>query len=55
MKMREILEKELKMKHHLLESPSHQKVTHDPVAQTPLVSLCCVCRIFYCTFSELEA
>ncbi|CAG12427.1 unnamed protein product, partial [Tetraodon nigroviridis] len=25
MKMREILEKELKMKHHLLESPSHQK------------------------------
>lgn len=31
MKMREILEKELKMKHHLLESPSHQKVTHHPV------------------------
>lgn len=26
MKMREIVEKELKMKHHLLESPSHQKV-----------------------------
>lgn len=26
-KMREIVEKELKMKHHLLESPSHQKVT----------------------------
>lgn len=25
-KMREIVEKELKMKHHLLESPSHQKV-----------------------------
>lgn len=26
-KMREIVEKELKMKQHLLESPSHQKVT----------------------------
>lgn len=25
--MRAIVEKELKMKHHLLESPSHQKVT----------------------------
>lgn len=25
-KMKEIMEKELKMKHHLLESPSHQKV-----------------------------
>lgn len=55
MKMREIMEKEQKMKHHLLESPSHQKVRHHPVAlQVSLLSMCCVCHLFYCTFYELE-
>lgn len=55
MKMREILEKELKMKHHLLESPSHQKVTHHSVvSQTPLVFVCCVCHLFYCIYPKLE-
>lgn len=54
MKMREILEKELKLKHHLLDSPSHQKVKHHPVSHTPLVSLCPVCQLFNCTFSRLS-
>lgn len=54
MKMREILEKELKMKHHLLDSPSQQKVNHHPVSHTPLVSLCCVCHLFDCTFSRFS-
>lgn len=55
MKMREIIEKEQKMKHHLLESPSHQKVRHHPVAlQASLLSVCCLCHLFYCTFYELE-
>lgn len=53
-KVREILEKELKLKQHLLDSPSHQKVNHHPVSHAPLVSSCPVCHLFNCTFPRLS-
>lgn len=56
MKMKEMVEKELKMKHHLLESPSPQKVTpHVLFCSLTVSSVVTLVRVFICfLFFELR-
>lgn len=51
MKMKEIVEKELKMKHHLLESPSPQKVTpHVLFCSLTVSSVVTLVRVYFLFF-----